>query len=120
MRATSAGRVERVGAAFADFLYDGGTKPPEVTWKKAGGKLDNSAHRLKSNRPQPGRRGVRAIKQFRVTERPVDRRDYAPQQRSRVTGIAGWWDTPRQLYPAVLIMQAEERQAKQQVQVVAA
>ena len=113
-------RAERVAAASQTSRTNGGTKPPEVTGKEACGEFHDSAHRLESKRPQPGRRGVRALEQVRVAERPVDCRNYTPQQPSRVAGIAGGRDGPRQLHPAVLVVQAEERQAKQQVQIVAA
>jgi hypothetical protein len=113
-------RKERVAVAIADLPDDGGVKPSEVTRAEAGGKLHDPAHRLEGRRPQPGRRGVRAPEQFRVAERSVDRRDYALQQSSRLAGIAGGWDGLRELHPTILIMYAEERQTKQQVQVVAA
>ena len=112
-------RADRV-AAYADLPHEGGTKPPEVTGKEARGKLHDFAHRLERERPQPGRWGVRAPEQVRVAERPVDCRNHTPQQPSRVAGIAGGRDGARQLHPAVLVVQAEERQAKQQVQIVAA
>jgi hypothetical protein len=112
-------RADRV-AVYANFPHEGVTKPPEVTGKEARGKLHDFAHRLERARPQPGRWGVRAPEQVRVAERLIDFRNHMQQQPPRVAGIAGGRDGPRQLHPAVPVVQAEERQAEQQVQVITA
>ena len=80
-------RADRV-AVYAGLPQEGGTKPPEVTGKQARRNLQYLAHRFKSKRPQPGQRGIRALEQVRVAERPVDCRNYTPQQPSRGAGIA--------------------------------
>ena len=112
-------RADRV-AAPADLLQEGGTKPAEVTGQQARGKLHDHAHRLKGKRPQPGRRDSLTPEHVRIAERPVDCGNDTPQQPPRVAGIARRRGGEFQLCPAVLVVHAEERQADQQVQIVAA
>ena len=109
----------QIGRRYADLLHEDGTKPSEVAGAQAGGKLDGLAYRLECVRPQPGRWGVPAPEQVWVAERAVDGRDYLPQQLPRIAGIADGRDGARQLRPAVLVVQAEERQTEQQVQIIA-
>ena len=98
-------RHEAAGSHWA-----GGPRPSSTTLR-TGSKA--------SGRSRAGGASGRA-EQVRVAERPVDCRNHTPQQSSRVAEIAGGRDMPAQLRPAVLVVQAEERQAEQEVQIVAA